>query len=90
MATIPVLATANDFLERQLDERIEAVEKQFHAHGLAYSGPLLQGVDDLFREVIEKRYAAGGKSNKLVVLLTILGYLLMLRILALRSGDCWI
>lgn len=67
-ASIP--ATANEFIEHQLDDRLRTIEKVFSAHALAFSGPLYIGVDDILRGVVEKRHQTPPASEKLVILLT--------------------
>jgi hypothetical protein len=66
----PVPVTANEFVEQQLHERLQAIEKLFNAHALSFSGPLLIGVDDILRTRIEKRCKQSPTSKKLMVLLT--------------------
>lgn len=62
--------TANEFVEEQLHERLRSIETVFGCHALSFSGPLLIGVDDILRNIIEKRYAQPQASNRLVILLT--------------------
>jgi len=66
----PVAATANEFIEQQLDLRLEQIEKEFGAHALAFSGPIIGGVDNILRGAIEKRCKQGTPSHKLIVVLT--------------------
>lgn len=66
-------ADANDFIEKQLDERIRVVEEKLAGDAVAYSGPLLDGVDDVMRGVVESKANAGTKRDRLVVLLTTSG-----------------
>ena len=66
----PVAATANEFIEQQLDFRLGQIEAVFGAHALAFSGPIVGGVDDILRGVIEKRHKQGQPSAKMIVLLT--------------------
>jgi hypothetical protein len=79
MSTSPSLpspappATANEFIERQLDERLRTVEDEFQAHALSMNCPLLIGVDDLLRKAIEKRHGQPPIRNKLVTILTTAG-----------------
>lgn len=61
------LTTANEFIERELDKRAESLESRFEADVLAISGPLLLGVDDVLRDVVESHEP---KNEKLCVVLT--------------------
>jgi Serine dehydrogenase proteinase len=70
MSTSPIPVSANDFIEQQLHERILALESDFNADVLSYNGPLLQGVDDLFRVMVEKKFLMLPGREKLVVVLT--------------------
>ncbi len=63
-------ADANDFIEKQLDERIRVVEEKLAADAVAYSGPLIDGVDDVMRGVVESKANVSTKRDRLVVLLT--------------------
>jgi hypothetical protein len=62
--------TANEFVEQKLHDGLAEVEKAFACHALCFSGPLLQGVDDILRSTIEKKCAGSPTSRKLVILLT--------------------
>jgi hypothetical protein len=62
-------ATANEFVEQQLHERLRAVESVFESHALSFSGPLYLGVDDILRTTVEKRCGQAPTSKKLVILL---------------------
>jgi Serine dehydrogenase proteinase len=66
----PIPATANEFIEHQLDERLKVIEGVFGAHALTFYGPLSIGVDDILRGVVEKRCQTEPASEKLVILLT--------------------
>jgi hypothetical protein len=68
--------TANEFVEQKLHEGLRSVETQFGCHALSFSGPLLNGVDDILRNTIEKKIQQKPKSTKLAVLLTTPGGLL--------------
>lgn len=50
-----VPATANEFVEQQLDQRLRAIETAFSADAISLSGPLIDGVDDILRKAVEKR-----------------------------------
>jgi len=69
----PVAATANEFIEQQLDERLCAIENAFGAHALSMNCPLLFGVDDILRKAVEKRHQHGPARDKLIVVLTTSG-----------------
>jgi hypothetical protein len=62
--------TANEFVEEELHRCLRAIETAFSCHVLSFSGPLLQGVDDILRSIIEKRCLQDSASNKLVIVLT--------------------
>ena len=68
--------TANEYIERELDRSLEEIEKVFGCHAVTLSGPMLHGLDDLLRTVIEKLAARQPASEKLVFLLTTGGGLL--------------
>ena len=70
--SIPV-ATANEFIEQQLDERLRAVEQAFNAHALSMNCPLLDGVDDILRNSIETKHRHRQAGEKLVVVITTAG-----------------
>jgi hypothetical protein len=73
-STVP--RDANEFIERQLDNRLLAIENHFDADGLSFSGPILVGVDDLVRVTIEaKKQAQATKDSLIVVLTTTGGYI---------------
>ncbi len=57
---------ANDVIEDQLVEHVEAVERCVDADVLAFFGPITYGVDDNIRNVVEQRQP---KKTKLVVVL---------------------
>ena len=61
---------ANEFIEKQLDERLERIENEFNADALCFNGPLLLGVDDILRNIVEKKHDQEPKRTRLVVLLT--------------------
>src|SRR5579864_8318457 len=63
-------ATANEFLEQQLDQRLKAIERSFSGHAISVSGPLVDGVDDILRKVVEKRCKQRPISPNLVIILT--------------------
>lgn len=68
--TTPLPATANEYIEQQLDDRLRNVESAFSAHALTFWGPLYFGVDDILRTAVEKRCQQAPSCSKLVVLLT--------------------
>ena len=61
---------ANEFIEKQLDDRLESIENEFNADALCFNGPLLLGVDDILRNIVEKKHSQEPKRHSLVVLLT--------------------
>lgn len=61
---------ANQFIEEQLGQRVESLEKVVNADVLAFSGGLLGGVDDVFRQVVEYRRTQTPSRPKLVIVLT--------------------
>lgn len=61
---------ANEFIEKQLDDRLEKIENEFHADALCFNGPLLLGVDDILRNFVEKKHGQEPRRTNLVVLLT--------------------
>lgn len=65
--------TANEFIEQQLDERIDEIEKEFGADAVSLSGPLLMGVDDVLRTAVERRSSAAPRRDRLAVILTTSG-----------------
>jgi hypothetical protein len=62
--------TANEFIERELDTRLTAIEAAFNGHALGFSGPLWDGVDDLLRKTTERRVKKGAPNPRLVIILT--------------------
>lgn len=68
-------ATANEFIEQQLDDRLREVEKGFgDVHALSMNCPILFGIDDILRKSVEKkRQQSQPKDGKLVVILTTTG-----------------
>jgi hypothetical protein len=69
----PIPGNANEFIEQQLDQGIQNIEKHFEADGLSFAGPILFGVDNLVRISIERKRANKTKKSKLVVILTTTG-----------------
>ena len=62
--------TANEYVEQQLHIGLSAIESAFSCHALSFSGPLLNGVDDILRSTIEKKCGAQASPRKLAILLT--------------------
>jgi hypothetical protein len=62
-------ATANEFIEQELHQRLRAIEKSFSAHAISLSGPLVDGVDDILRKAVEKRSKQRPVNAKLVFIL---------------------
>ncbi|MGI8742102.1 MAG: SDH family Clp fold serine proteinase [Bryobacteraceae bacterium] len=69
----PKSGNANDFVEQQLDHRLDAIESHLSADALGFSGPITAGVDDIWRAVVEKKHSKNSGREKLVVLLTTTG-----------------
>ena len=69
--TMPM--TANEFIERQLDERVKGLEKYLNSEVLAIYGDLLGGVDEIIRDIIEERRQNCDDCSNLTVILTTLG-----------------
>lgn len=61
---------ADAFIEEQLTSRLRAIERLFDADCMAYIGGLVFGVDDAFRDVIEKRRSQDSNRNSLAFILT--------------------
>ncbi len=64
------VATANDFIEQELHKRLKEIEGAFSGHALSLSGPLVEGVDDILRKAVERRFKEKPASSKLVIILT--------------------
>ena len=64
---------ANDYIEKKLDENIKALEATLGSDVVAFVGDITGGVDDLFREIIEKKVKVKPRRNKLTVIITTLG-----------------
>ena len=64
---------ANEFVEQQLHDRLEEIQRLFEADAIFFNGPLLLGVDDALRTVVERKSAEEPSREKLVVLLTTTG-----------------
>lgn len=62
--------SANEFIERQLAERVEALESRFEADVIGLTGSIVDGVDDLVRKVVEEKVLTPPKRDRLVVVLT--------------------
>jgi len=71
----PTPGNANEFIEQQLDKRIQDIEKLFVGDSLSFSGPLIFGVDDLIRIAVENIKTKSKKENLVVVLTTTGGYI---------------
>ena len=69
--TVHEQVSADDVIKQHLDERCASLEEKFEgADVVALSGGLLDGVDDLLREVVEARRAKARDRTTLVVVLT--------------------
>lgn len=68
--TVASPRSANEFIEQQLDERILRIENEFNADALCFNGPLLLGVDDFLRNIVETKHTQAPLRDNLVVLIT--------------------
>jgi len=69
---------ANEFIEQQLDERLNTLKEEFNSDILSFSGPLLYGVDDVLRNAIEDIYKQStqqGKKSLTIIITTPGGYI---------------
>jgi len=66
-------ACANEFIEDELQRRLAKVEEGFGAQALGFTGPLVFGVDDLMRSVVEGLVRREGYKRRLVIVLTTAG-----------------
>jgi len=64
---------ANEFIEQQLNERLQGLSQVFDSDILTFNGPLVFGVDDLIRNEVEKMRQNTPGRNKLTVVLTTFG-----------------
>ena len=71
MNTTP--ASANAYIEQEIDERARALEESTQSHVLAFMGDLVGGTDDIARAVVEERKEKGPPRDKLTVHVTTLG-----------------
>jgi Serine dehydrogenase proteinase len=62
----------NEFIEQQLDTRIQAISTRFKADAISFNGPLIDGTDDLLRTAVEN-LRKQSKSEKLAFVLTTRG-----------------
>ena len=67
------VTTSNRLVQNQLNTEIEAIEQAFGADCLSYVGPILFGIDDSIRDVIEELAAESKKRDKLLVILETTG-----------------
>lgn len=65
--SISVPMAANEFLEQQLDKRLRDLELNLNSDALTYIGPLVGGVDDVIKNVVEEKIK---KRDKLTIFLT--------------------
>ncbi len=66
---------ANEFIEAQLSERAEELSEKFLSDVLTFSGPIMFGVDDIIRLVIENIKQRSGQDALTVLLTTTGGYI---------------
>ncbi len=65
-----IAATANEFVEQELHQRLRAIEGAFSANAISLTGPLVDGVDDILRTAVENRHRQKPASGSLVFILT--------------------
>lgn len=75
MKKLTIARAANEFIEQQLDERMKAIGQAFGSHVLAFSGPLLFGVDDSIRDAVEALKKTSRNRNLTVLVTTLGGYI---------------
>lgn len=63
-------ANTNEFVEQQLDDRLDQIEQHFSADALVFNGGIVFGVDDITREAVENRKKEDSGRDRLVVLLS--------------------
>ena len=61
-------SNANDFIESLLDFHLEPIGKCLQGDILSFSGALIHGIDDIFRNALE-RLRQNSDSNKIVIVL---------------------
>lgn len=71
--SVSVPTSANDFIRRQLDDRLEAIEQHLNADALCLIASLYPGIDDGVRDDVEHLRGRRRQSDRLVVLLTTYG-----------------
>lgn len=64
----PKPTSANEFIEGQLDERLEKIDHSFMADTVAFSGSIEFGVHDVIRDAVERRHAKFTPRQKMVFL----------------------
>jgi hypothetical protein len=67
------MTSANEFIEQQLDERLNRLVQVLDADLLGFTGPLYRGVDDLLRLSIEDLVARPTRRHRLAIVLTTFG-----------------
>ena len=64
---MPKSTNANDFIEEELDSRAQSIEEYLKADFLSLNCPLMEGIDDVLRTVVEGRKS---KRDRLAIMLT--------------------
>ena len=64
---------ANELIEQQLDESLKELEQELDSDVLTYIGPIIGGVDDVIKNVVEQKENNLKMRNKLTVILTTTG-----------------
>lgn len=70
--TEPLVRT-DDFIQRELTQRLKNIEAQSDSHAISFNGPLISGADDIFRQLIEDLSNSQVGQKRLTVLLTTYG-----------------
>jgi hypothetical protein len=68
MSSLVTAADANKVIEQQLDVHLAEIESETGGDGLAFNGPLFDGMEDFVRDAVEKRKTETQK-DKISVLL---------------------
>lgn len=73
MTSMPM--NANDFIEQALDDRASELEKSFQSDVMGFIGPLIDGVDDIMRDVVERKRQNSNRRGLTIFLTTSGGYI---------------
>jgi len=61
---------ANEFIEQQLDERLNSLADAFQSDALTFYGSLIVGADDAIRIAVEDLRQRSGARDRLTLILT--------------------